>query len=249
MWSGNYPDWETAVRSCRTISLEGQRRAYERALAEVLAGHALFERDSLLQHRPLTCWPLMLALRDLEACGISPPTVLDYGGGLGSVYFQHRDWWSADRPVTWNVVELPEVAASGQRLIQDPQLNFFDSLEETVQQQPPDLIVAAGVISMVPDPVALLDMFASLGARWVFLDRIPITHRQGQNLITRQVVPRWIYESESPFWFFDESWWLHALASRFEIVGQSLSDCDDPVWVEGCLYQWRGYLLRPRGVS
>ncbi len=246
MWSGSYPDWEAAARACRKISLEGQRRAYERALGEVLDGRALFERDSLLQHQPVTCWPLMLALRDLQARGTLQPTILDYGGGLGSVYFQHRAWWSADRPVTWNVVELPEIAATGQRLVQDSQLRFFDSLEEVVHQQPPDLILAAGIMPMVPSPEALLDTLASLGASWVFLDRIPVTHRQGQTLITRQVVPRCIYESESPFWFFDESSLLQMLSSRFRIVGQSLSECDDLVWVEGYRYQWRGYLLRPR---
>ncbi len=246
MWSGSYPDWDAAARGCRKISLEGQRRAYERALGEVLAGRALFERDSLLQHQPATSWPLMLALRDLQALGISRPTVLDYGGGLGSVYFQHRRWWTSDRPVTWNVVELPGIAATGRRLTHEPQLHFFDSLDEAIRQQPPDLIVAAGIMPMVPGPEALLDSLAALGAPWVFVDRIPVTKRQGKNLITRQVVPRSIYESESPFWFFDESRFLRMLSSRWEIVGQSLSDCDDPVWVEGYQYQWRGYLLRPR---
>jgi putative methyltransferase (TIGR04325 family) len=245
MWSGSYPDWETAALSCRTTTLEGQLCAYERALTAVLDGQALFERDSLLQHRPVTCWPLMLALRDLQACGTFRPIVLDYGGGLGSVYFQHRAWWSASRPVTWNVVELPQVAAIGRRLVQDPQLNFFDSLEKAVQHQPPDLIVAAGILPMVARPEALLDTLASLGARWLYLDRIPVSHRNGKTLIARQVVPSNVYESESPFWFFDECKWLKQLSSRFVLVGQSLSDWDDPVWVQGYHYQWRGYLLRP----
>lgn len=246
MWSGSYPDWEAAAQACRKTSLEGQRLAYERALGEVLDGRALFERDSLLQHQPATCWPLMLALRDLQARGTPQPTVLDYGGGLGSVYFQHRPWWTSDRPVTWNVVELPEIAATGRRLVQDPQLQFFDSLDEAVRHRPPDLIVAAGIVSMVPRPEALLHALAALGAQWVFVDRVPVSQRQGQHLITRQVVPRSIYESESQFWFFDECRFLQILSSHWEIVGQSLSDCDDPVWVEGYHYQWRGYLLRPR---
>jgi putative methyltransferase (TIGR04325 family) len=246
MWSGRYRDWEAAARACRKISLEGQRRACEWALGEVLAGRALFERDSLLQHQPITCWPLMLALCDLQARGTPQPTVLDYGGGLGSVYFQHRAWYAADRLVTWNVVELPEIAATGQRLVQDSQLRFFGSLEEAVHQKPPDLILAAGIMPMVPSPEALLDTLASLGASWVFLDRIPVTHRLGQTLITRQVVPRTIYEHESPFWFFDETSLLQMLSTRFRIVGASLSDFDDPVWVEGNHYQWRGYLCAPK---
>ena len=72
----------------------------------MLAGRALFERDSLLEHRPITCWPLMFALRDVQSHGVAHPTVLDFGGGLGSVFFQHRSWWTTTAPITWNVVEL-----------------------------------------------------------------------------------------------------------------------------------------------
>jgi len=246
MWSGNYPDWNAAQRACCHSLLEGQRRAYEQALTEVLEGRALFERDSLLQHHPVTCWPLLFALRDLQAQGTTTPTVLDFGGGLGSVYFQHRAWWGPNNPIRWNVVELPEIAAVGRRRIDDRQLRFFDSLAEATRDHPPDLILAVGVLPMVPDPDALLVDLASLNARWTHVDRCPVTTQRNHNLITRQVVPRSIYESESPFWFFSHDRLVQQLTTHFEIAGKSTSDFDDPVWVEGCHYEWNGYLLRPR---
>jgi putative methyltransferase (TIGR04325 family) len=215
----------------------------------VLNGEALFERDSILHHRPIACWPLLFALRDLQSRGRSVPSVIDLGGGLGSLYFQHRSWWTATHPVDWNVVELPEIAADGRRLIQEPGLRFFDSLEDAVHEHPPDLVVVASLLAMVPNPEAMMDSLGVLDCRWVFIDRVPVTDRKGRHLIARQVVPSAIYESESPFWFFDESKLRQLLSVHFVIEGQSTSDCDDPAWVEGHLYQWRGYLLRHRRTS
>lgn len=246
MWSGTYPDWESAARACRHISVAGQTRAYQHALNEVLAGRALFERDSLLQHQPVTCWPLMFALRDLQSHGVAHPTVLDVGGGLGSVFFQHRTWWTTTAPITWNVVELPEIASLGRRLVDDPQLRFFDSLEDAVRDRPPDLVIASGILPMVSDPFALLASLASIKARWTFIDRTPVASHGEGHRITRQIVPSNVYDSESPFWFFEQSRLIQQLTSHFEIAGESTGDFDDPVWVEGHFYRWRGYLLRPR---
>ena len=242
MWSGCYADWNAASRACNDIPIESQRLAYERALLEVLEGRALYERDSLLKHEPVCCRPLLDVILSFYNQGIACPTVLDFGGGLGSVYFQHKRWFTADKPISWNVVERPEIAATGRRLVKDSRLSFFDSLDTAVQR-PPDIVVANCILPMVPEPETLLASFAALSPRWFFIGRMPVANRGGHNLISRQIVPRFIYDSESPFWFFDESACVRMLSSNFQIVNQSISDCDDPVWVEGYRYQWHNYLL------
>lgn len=245
MWRGDYPDWESALAVCRPISFTGQLSAYKKAFLAVRAGSARYERDSILKQEPLWDWPLLTALAEARADGTRCLRVLDVGGGLASVFYQHRDWLERFDTVRWNVVEVPEVVASGRALVTDPRVRFHESIHAALAEGVPDVTVAAGILPMVPDPRALLVALANTGARRVFIDRIPVVAGTGRDIVTRQIVPRSIYESESPFWFFDAVSLHRRLASHFRILGESTSACDSPVWVGGRKNRWMGYLLEP----
>ena len=246
MWKGDFPNWQASAKGCRSDSVVNQNHAYEHAIGEVLAGKALFERDGLLQFQPATCWPLIYAIQQIRSLGIDAPVLLDFGGGMASVFFQHRQWLTQFPNLRWHVVELNEVVDSAKRRINISNLEFFRSVDDALVSGQPNLILASGIYPMIEDPQKLHRQFADLNPQWLFIDRVPWTNDRGRNLITRQRVPKSIYLSESPFWFFDRNLLLSMLTTEFELSGESVSDFDRPVWVEGYYHCWSGFLMRSK---
>lgn len=174
MWTGDYPDWESARADCRPTPIADQVSAYERAFLAVRAGRARYERDGILKHDLLLDWPLLTAFTEAREGGKRRLVVLDVGGALASTFWQHRPWLESFHEVRWNVVERPEIVAAGRRLIDDPRVRFFDSIPAALTEGPPDVAIGAGLLPTVADPFGMAEQIAATGARRVFLDRISV---------------------------------------------------------------------------
>ncbi len=246
MWSGDYPDWASAVAACRTSAPGPMCEAYARAHRALATGAAHHERDGILSTEPRPEWPLLTALASLAQASRRPRTVLDFGGGFGAGFFQNRTWLHRFGQIQWAVVEIPEVARAARAVVNDPDVRFFESIQEAIDAfGPPDIVVAAGVLPYVPDPIHLLDEFAALRAPWTLIERVAMLRGVPRHRLTRQAVPEIIYRMESPFWFFAHEILNREIASRFHIAGTSVSACDDPGWIGGQRFEWAGFVLEP----
>ena len=92
-WFGDFPNWAMANSTCGGYN---STEIFEKVKASsilVRDGKAAFERDSVPFYEPetneeLTNW-LKNIVQGKEAEG--EVRVLDFGGALGSTYFQHRE--------------------------------------------------------------------------------------------------------------------------------------------------------------
>ena len=112
---GNFKSWEDASQCCQKgydddIILDKVRVATR----EVVAGRAAFERDSVLFYHAEYNWPLLTALWRLRAQCHNGIGVLDFGGALGSTYWQNRKMFDGIGRLRWCVVEQPKTVACGQ---------------------------------------------------------------------------------------------------------------------------------------
>src|SRR5450755_262798 len=90
VYSGDYPSFaEARARSNgyeASVILERTRTALHR----VLRGEAAFERDSVTFDKLELQWPLLAMLLRVAAENGGQLSVLDFGGSLGSTYYQCR---------------------------------------------------------------------------------------------------------------------------------------------------------------
>jgi len=100
--------------------------------------------------------------------------LLDFGGSLGSTYFQHRRELSEIPGLQWSIVEQPHFVDCGRREFQDGVLHFFDTIGGAAQRAPVDLVMFSGSLQCVPDPYRTLENAADTGAPYLLLDRLPI---------------------------------------------------------------------------
>lgn len=197
------PSWEQAIADAGSAGGYSQVRILERveqATREVLAGRAVFERDSVLFATSDYQFPLLACLLRMAALNEGRLTALDFGGALGSTYHQCRPFFRGLQRVDWRVVEQPHYVASGKRGFVTPELRFFDSIAECCADKAPNVALFSGVLQYLGDPWAPMAEVCRRGIGLI-VDRTPV-HDGIEDLYSVQTVPSSIYPASLPIRVF-----------------------------------------------
>lgn len=241
MWHGDYPSWEEAMARCTGYDAAPILEKCVESLRAVLEGKARYERDSLLFNDLRLNWEL-LALVQQVALRRDRVRLLDFGGSLGSLYFQHKKWLDEVPMLQWDVVEQPHFAAAGKKEAEDGRLRFFDDLDQALQHGAPDVLLLSGVLQTMEKPYEWARRLSDAGATFVMLDRVPVTRDLDREVLTVQKVAPHIYEASYPCWFFPEGA-LPAAFTGYEEINAFPSQYDFNQWVNGRRCTWKGYVL------
>jgi putative methyltransferase (TIGR04325 family) len=181
----------------------------------VLRGNAAFERDGVTFAATDYRWPILAGLLEVAARE-GELKVLDFGGSLGSVYWQHRGFLSG-LDVSWGVVEQEGFVTAGKKLDQSS-IQFFTSITEYLHTETPNVILLSSVLQYLPHPEQTLSELKATGASTIIIDRTPVSDSQA-NVPCVQVVPSHIYSGSYPAWIFSRSW-LRDQWAEWEIVAE-----------------------------
>ena len=224
-FSGDYAAWaDAAVLSSgydQPAILEKVRQA---ALA-VKHGNAAFERDSVTFAEPATNWPVLASLMSLAALAGGSLHVVDFGGSLGSLYFQHRVFLDQLRDVSWTVVEQPHFVRIGQTELADGRLKFADCIPETCPSGSTTGLILSSVLHYLPDPHDVLRSLLKNSWQGVILDRTAFVSTRPSDRLTVQRVPAEIYSASYPAWFFSPGSLEKHFQERFTETARWI--CDD----------------------
>ncbi len=199
---GNYASYEAAQSASAGYDSELILDKAVKATLQVAKGEAVAERDTVIFDRPLYVYPLFAHLLRLYHILQRPVRVADFGGALGSTYFQFKSFVGDVAPVAqWRVIEQPHFVRMGEQLFKNESLQFVNALEDI---EAPDMILLSSVLQYLPDPYGALERFLSYRPLTIVLDRTPYWGHQGDR-ITVQKVPKHIYEASYPCWLLDEA--------------------------------------------
>ncbi len=205
----------------------------------VLRGDAAFERDGVSFDTPEYRWPVLAGLLEVAARE-GELKVLDFGGSLGSVYWQHRKFFT-DMKVSWGVVEQPEFINAGKGLDQSS-VDFFPSVTDYLKSESPNVVLLSSVLQYLPNPEQTLRELLATPAKTVILDRTPMSAALS-NIPCVQVVPQHIYAGSYPAWVFSRDW-LRAQLAGWEIIAEF--DGIEPVGTtkKGVNFSWDGLIAQ-----
>jgi putative methyltransferase (TIGR04325 family) len=196
-FAGPYATWEEAASRSTGYDATGILERVREATRQVTRGEAAFERDSITFRDPEHPYPLLAVLLRAAIESYGRLSVLDYGGSLGSVYYQCRTFLRALTTVRWSVVEQPAFVECGMREFQTDELRFYPTVEESVRADRPDVALLSSVLQYLPDPYAISREIASAGPRYIVIDRTPV-HEKPDDAIVVQHVPASIYAASYP---------------------------------------------------
>jgi putative methyltransferase (TIGR04325 family) len=220
---GDYKSWKEAEKNS-TGYIAAEILARTRAgLLKVKSGEAAFERDSIafdvMQHD----FSLLAGLlRAAEADGGSL-NVLDFGGALGSSYFQCREFLSVLKDFRWSVVEQSAHVACGNAEFANEQLRFYLTIDECLRVEHPNVLLLLSVVQYLPEPYPFLRDIVRREVPYIVIERTAFT-RSGRDRLTVQHVPAWIYNASYPAWFLSEPAFRAAFSERYELICEYVAE-------------------------
>jgi putative methyltransferase (TIGR04325 family) len=241
-FTGDYACWSDAVQASVGYGAPVILERTSAALLQVKRGDAAFERDSVLFDKPEYAFPMLSGLLRAGVMAGGPIRVVDFGGSLGSSYFQCRRLLGAAATLEWSVVEQRPYVARGRELFEDHELKFYESTDQCLEQRRPDILLLSSVLQYLPDPYGSLEGLLARQLPHVIIDRTAFLV-SGRDRLTVQTVPEWIYPASYPAWFLSEPRLITIMAAAGYSLVAGFQGADDvaptnaPAYSKGFIYE------------
>ncbi len=210
-FSGNYASWAAAGAACGGYDNPTVFERVRQSAAKVRDGEALFERDSVLFYEADYSAPLLAGLFYIAAHSKSSLNIVDFGGALGSTYFQNRELLASLDACRWSIVEQTGFVEIGQREFSTDELGVYNTMAEALEAganskantAAPNAALFSSVLQYLAEPEQVLREAAGCGFEYLLIDRTPFLENGTSDRITVQRVPEEIYSASYPAWFFE----------------------------------------------
>ena len=236
-FTGDFKSWDEAKAHSTGYDAPEILEKTRTALLKVRAGKAAFERDSAAFDKIEYDFPVLAGLLRAAAHD-NRLNVLDFGGSLGGTYFQCRNYLSAVGNLRWNVVEQPAHVACGMREFANEELHFYETVDDCLRDQRPNVLLLSGVLQYLPNPYPFLSDLLGRDIPNVIVTRTAF-HEPSRDRLTIQHVPPSLYDATYPAWFLDETTFLKLFHARYDLTCRY--KCDEHVQLQGGRAVFKGF--------
>jgi len=196
-WHGKYQSWEEAKLKTTGYDDDAILNKVHQSLFKVKMGISKFERDSILFDEIQYSWPLLSGIMMAAAKLSGKIDVLDFGGSLGSTYFQNKKFLDCFNNVKWSIVEQEHFVKLGKKDFEDERIKFYLTVNDCIKEQSPNILILSSVIQYIERPYELLENLISVtNIDYILLDRTPFTDSD-EKIVIQTVSPS-IYNASYP---------------------------------------------------
>jgi putative methyltransferase (TIGR04325 family) len=225
-WFGDYSSWTEVSAVAGGYDSDIILNSTKAAILKVKNGEAVYERDSVIFDEKQCPYALLAYLQLSAALNKTALHILDFGGSLGSTYYQIREYLSKEICASWNVVEQAHYVACGKSYFEDEVLKFYTSIEDCKAAKNISLVILSSVVQYLEKPHEFLTQLVNHGFNFLIFDRTAFNNKADDRL-TLQVVPDDIYPASYPSWFLNQEFFL----SHFSVNYKKIAEF--PSYVEG----------------
>jgi len=214
-----FQSWEEASREIsRSYADASILENVKNAALQVKLGKYPYERDGVLFDLVVPNWQLnCLLFLNLFQTSSSTLRVLDFGGGLGTTYYQFKNSMPTDGiEINWVVVEQENFVELGKREFTTSELSFSYSLWPKLFSEE-FVALALGVLQYLKEPFDYLQKIIELEPNYVFIDATPFSP-SGESSISIQLVPKSIQASEYVAHVFSWTQILDVFSGKYYLV-------------------------------
>ena len=241
-WFGNYKTWKDAAQQTTGYNQQNILDRVKESTQKVMRGEAVYERDSVIFDTVQYSWPLLSALLWISAKNKNSLKVLDFGGSLGSTYFQNKKFLDDLGHVEWNIVEQETFVTTGREYIQNDILHFFYSVSECIEAKGcPDIVILSCVIPYLEKPYSLLDDLNQYSIPHLLIDNTPFNYEE-KDRITIQKIPPHIFNASCPCWFLSYNQVKEKIIQKYTIVNEHYNE--SVIHLDNRDIQYRGLLAK-----
>jgi putative methyltransferase (TIGR04325 family) len=210
-----YTTWEEACANAAGYPDPGFVEKVAASALKVKRGEAVYERDSALFDSIQYSWPVLAGLLWAASSSGNRLNVLDFGGSLGTSYFQNRAFLEHIPDLRWNIVELPHFVRRGREEFQTAVLRFHASVEECLEETTPNVLLVSGCLQFLAHPYSALEAVAGHRLPYLIFDRASFLPDCDELTVER--VPGEVYGSY-PVWRLNERRFQSLLDDDYALV-------------------------------
>lgn len=236
-WHGNYKTWEDAKSKTTGYDSALILDKVRESIYKVKEGLSVYERDSVIFDTIQYSWPLLTGLMMAAAKNEGKINVLDFGGSLGSTYYQNKKFLANFNDVVWSIVEQEHFVNIGKESFEDSILKFYPTITDCIKEQSPNVIVLSSVLQYLENPYQFIDsLINETQANLILIDRTPFS---SEERIVIQTVPSSIYKGSYPCHIFSLSKFKNFFSSNNYNLIEEFESNDGKVgdiYFKGILY-------------
>jgi putative methyltransferase (TIGR04325 family) len=212
-WYGNFKSWEEAKQHSTGYDAENILNQVKTSLLKVKNGEAIYERDSVIFNKIEYSWELLSALMWIAAQNKGHLHIIDFGGSLGSTYYQNKAFLDSLPKVSWNIVEQSNYVKVGIELFQNETLQFYSSIKDCCQKSKEKIntLLFSSVLQYLEYPYMPLKEAFEDHIEYIIIDRTGFILNDKER-ISIQKVPNKVYKATYPCRFFNKK----KIISHFE---------------------------------
>ena len=191
-----FKDWESASNQIgMTYAHQTILERVRDSALKVKSGEYPYERDGFLFNELIPNWQLLsLFYYYLTNSQERSLRVLDFGGGLGTTYYQFKNSFNLQNvKVKWCVVEQPNFVKAGISDFASDEL-FFENDVESCELEGQFIALLIGVLQYLESPSEYLESIIDSKPEYIFIDATPFSNLDISS-ISIQIVPKSIYEA------------------------------------------------------
>jgi len=244
-WKGDYKSWMEAKADSGVYDDKQILEKVKKAVLQVKSGEAVYERDAVLFDSIEYSWPLLTSLLWIATQHAGKLHVADFGGSLGSSFFQNKKFLSCLLELKWNIIEQELFVQCGKEFIQDDTLRFVYTLDQLISEQGmPDVLLFSCVLPYLENPYAVLERLVEYKIPFLIIDNTYFNFEH-RDRICVQHVPPIIYDASYPCWFLDYTRVKKILTDTYLLVSEHQNDSF--IYLDGKKIKYQGLLLKKEG--
>ena len=218
---GDYKNWEEVKKLSTGYDSDTVIQKVRASAIQVKNGEKVYERDSVLFDKIEISWPLLSGLLLVASQNINELELIDFGGALGTSYFQNKKLLGHLKKLNWHIVEQDKFVEIGKKEFTDNVLDFYytKELDSLVSSKKPQVMIISSSLQFLPDPKTFLANLPNLNIPYLIFDKIPFfTEVNMENRLMLQKVPPKIYPASYPVWIFGENLFIKEMSKNYELV-------------------------------
>lgn len=179
VYNGVYKDWSSALSKSNSYQDHATLDQIKNASLIGLKDDKFF-RDGIVFKQYEFCSHLNILLLNIfiqsyqKKNSNKPISVIDFGGGLGTLYFQFKKYceiYDIKINFQWNIIEQDDLTKFGKKNIENNNLKFHNFSEIKLEDNKVDLVIFSAVLNYIQDPYFIINKFVKIKPKYILIDR------------------------------------------------------------------------------
>ena len=202
-WFNDYQTWREAEDDCDPYDEHAIHEKLKSATLKVKNGEAIYERDGIIYDQVYYSWPLLSHLMLAASQNNNQLSLIDFGGSLGTTFFQNKKYLHQLDKVQWDVVELGYLIETGKKEIAEKGIDFFYTIEDAIKANGKhNILITNGVLPYLEKPYELFDLFKSFDFEYIIIESTYFNYEARDRICIQKTNPK-AYTAFYPCWLLD----------------------------------------------